>query len=218
MDDMPRFDDIKAEDIAKNILPALMAFARVYDYIHEKMLPKIQALREAAEKAIEKHKSAMPVLSDGISETGWTCPPHWGLFDFIDLADVPPQQWDTIFLTYYSDEGAFDETIRGISDSLNNETHKTILKECVAAYANGLYYVCAISLMPMIEGMISRISDNIDETRVIHPCKKQAERLCESQGELSYTYLFWMSISKFLESLYSFRKFSAEEPNLLNRH
>lgn len=156
-------------------------------------------------------------LVETVADAGWTVPLDIDIKRFNDLtvACSNERDIDAFFAGYYS-RARIKLLNRRISRSIQNPAQKCAFEEAILSFEQGHYQVCRISLISILEGLISSYNPKANDVRVMHVCDYQAKE-AKSKGK-NIKALCWLSVYKFTQNSYAPSKFELTEPDSMNRH
>lgn len=154
-----------------------------------------------------------------INQTGWTLPIEMAIYPFKVLgATSEIRDIDKFFNEYFTHNENYHlkGLIRNILGSEIDEKFKRGIEECVYAYENEKYIIASITLLTIVEGVLSGFETNKKNTRMMKVCQMQADKTVESEDIIEkYS---WISYNNFIKKLYEPSDFGATEPSFINRH
>lgn len=156
-------------------------------------------------------------LVETVADAGWTVPLDIDIRRFKDLTAACSNESsiDAFFAEYYS-RAKIKLLKRRISRSIQNPAQKCAFEEAILSFEQGHYQVCRISLISILEGLISSYNPDANDVRVMHVCDFQAKE-ARSRGK-NIKALCWLSVYKFTQNFYVKSKFELAEPDVMNRH
>ncbi|RAI84426.1 hypothetical protein DET54_1254 [Paenibacillus pabuli] len=158
------------------------------------------------------------LAAENLGKKGWTIPfsftPRQIAF-FEDLS-LSNEIIDNFFLEYYLEEDNFNRLLTMIYDvQLLAQWHPAI-KQCEIAHRNELYILSISTLIPILEGVLSKFEDDKNNIRMIRVCKEKLEESVAMNSGVQT--IMWTSCLHFVTTLYSKSDFSEPKPQLINRH
>lgn|GEM_PF-2615088 len=156
-----------------------------------------------------------------IGERGWTVPFELTLRAISELggSELSVDDIDNAFFNYYRcDNGKYFLTlVNGISASNLCDTWSELFRQCVKAYNDGQYLIAIPSLLIILEGLLATLLINKNRTKMATICKSELEK-CGTEDRMFVERLAWLSITSFIQNLYTNCPFSGDEPPRINRH
>ncbi len=192
----------------------------INDEQKKKILMAFQQLnKQQAKENINRFDDTLDRVVDKLANDGWTLPSELGIYEVNVIGQTEKIEDINEFLfTYFTrnDYEVFNKMLDGILASKIREPLKKMIYECRQAYTNKLYIVCAVALIPVIEGILSEFCDNKNNIRMMRICKNQVDAL-SCDGSVIEKHI-WKSYNTFIQNLYEKSDFSGEEPVKINRH
>lgn len=151
----------------------------------------------------------------------WTMPPQITV-DFIynnnfkEISDIVQKVID-----FYVDNNydrlniAIDKSIKYML-KIDNKYEK-IVRECYEVFIAKKYIVTSISLLTIIEGLLSEFSANKNDVRMIKTCRDERDNVLSSSDNVLKNSV-WETLYIFIENLYKKSQFELDEPVDLNRN
>jgi hypothetical protein len=177
-----------------------------------------RAKQEAEKMSLQLSKTLDNVISK-IDETGWTLPTQMALYPINVLGRTDKIKDVNEFFYWYFTENEnynFKKLIEDILDTKIDEKYKRAVDECVYAYYNSKYIICSITLLTVIEGILSRFYPDKTNTKMMKVCQKQVDTI-DGNKDIIKKYV-WISYNNFIRKLYKKSNFDSEEPSFINRH
>lgn len=174
----------------------------------------IEALKDLPERyrlTIEEVLAACDKLADA----GWILPLEFFPFEILEVVDkYTLEELDEYFYSFYTenDNERIKLIFKDIRESKSIDQWNGLIEECIQAYHNGYCLILIPSLLSIVEGLLSKLSDNPQNTHIKSLCQSKAE------SEDGITRVIWVSVWKFILQLYKNVKFSEESPCVINRH
>ncbi|MBU2700465.1 hypothetical protein Ga0466249_001557 [Sporomusaceae bacterium BoRhaA] len=174
----------------------------------------IEALKDLPERyrlTLEEVVAACDKLADA----GWILPLEFFPFEILEVVDkYTLEELDEYFYDFYTenDNERIKLIFKDIKESKSIDQWNGLIEECIKAYQNGYCLILIPSLLSVVEGLLSKLSDNPQNIKMKSLCKSQAE------NEDGITRVIWMSIWKFIEQLYKKINFDEVRPYVINRH
>ncbi len=156
-------------------------------------------------------------IAELIGKNGWTIPMSMGLstIDLLTHQTIDIEVLDKFFIEYYSGK-KFVTLIKYVNRSKLSETQKNLFNDCVDAYKGTKWLLCITSLVTILEGILSRFGDNVNDIRMIRICRYKMDSTKNDNKIINH--LVWVSFYNFISELYKKSKFDLDEPIILNRH
>ncbi|ABR48424.1 hypothetical protein Amet_2266 [Alkaliphilus metalliredigens QYMF] len=172
-----------------------------------KPLPKGQEiLKEEFEQTIEK-----------ISKMGWVLPLSMKITDIKKISSLNKDiaTYDEFFMSYFTKK-KMTELAKHINNSDIGERHKSLFKDCLESVDRGKYIISIISLITILEGVLSIFGDNPNSIKMIRVARYHMDE-SKNKGRL-IDYLIWLSNYTFINEIYKNSEFDKNEPDSVNRH
>ncbi len=177
-------------------------------YFDEEVKKKVSELDKTLDVAVEK-----------LVKEGWTLPAELpitavnalGNTDILDDVNSFMEQFYA-----YDDYRNMKAMLKGIQESKIKEGLKKLVNECWNAFNSKMYAICATSLLSVIEGILSEFSDDKQDVRMMKVCQKHVDSF-PSDGSTIMKHV-WISYNQFIRNLYQKSDFTANEPDIINRH
>lgn len=175
--------------------------------------PPSEPIRSGLDIINEEYKE----LANNIGENGWTIPMAMGLNELEKLAKLEKniEVYDDFYRKYYNTK-KFNLMVKHINASSIGETQKQLFNDCVDAYKNKKYLLCVTSLTTILEGVLSSLSDDKADTRMIKICRYNMDLTKDNRKLIKH--LIWISFFSFISTLYKKSDFKKDEPISINRH
>lgn len=178
------------------------------NYFDEEVKKKVSELDKTLDVAVEK-----------LVKEGWTLPAELpisavnalGNTDILDDVNSFMEQFYA-----YDDYRNMKAMLKGIQESKIKEGLKKLVNECWNAFNSKMYAICATSLLSVIEGILSEFSDDKQDVRMMKVCQKHVDSF-PSDGSTIMKHV-WISYNQFIRNLYQKSDFTANEPDIINRH
>lgn len=178
------------------------------NYFDEEVKKKVSELNKTLDVAVEK-----------LVKEGWTLPAELpitavnalGNTDILDDVNSFMEQFYA-----YDDYRNMKAMLKGIQESKIKEGLKKLVNECWNAFNSKMYAICATSLLSVIEGILSEFSDDKQDVRMMKVCQKHVDSF-PSDGSTIMKHV-WISYNQFIRNLYQKSDFTANEPDIINRH
>lgn len=173
---------------------------------------------EVKKKASELDKT-LDVAVEKLVKEGWTLPAELpitavnalGNTDILDDVNSFMEQFYA-----YDDYRNMKAMLKEIQESKIKEGLKKLVNECWNAFNSKMYAICATSLLSVIEGILSEFSDDKQDVRMMKVCQKHVDSF-PSDGSTIMKHV-WISYNQFIRNLYQKSDFTANEPDIINRH
>ena len=175
--------------------------------------------KKQAEQRVKEFDHTLDVLVDKLSAEGWTLPAELGIYAVNVIGQTDEIEDINAFLREYftcNDYKVTKKMIDGILQSKIREGLKKLVNECWNAFQNKLYVVSAMSLLSVIEGILSDFSDNKQDVRMMRVCQYHVDNFPE--GDSTIEKHVWISYNTFIRNLYKKSDFTSDEPDEINRH
>ena len=177
-------------------------------YFDEEVKKKVSELDKTLDVAVEK-----------LVKEGWTLPAELpitavnalGNTDILDDVNSFMEQFYA-----YDDYRNMKAMLKEIQESKIKEGLKKLVNECWSAFNSKMYAICATSLLSVIEGILSEFSDDKQDVRMMKVCQKHVDSF-PSDGSTIMKHV-WISYNQFIRNLYQKSDFTANEPDIINRH
>lgn len=178
------------------------------NYFDEEVKKKVSELDKTLDVAVEK-----------LVKEGWTLPAELpitavnalGNTDILDDVNSFMEQFYA-----YDDYRNMKAMLKGIQESKIKEGLKKLVNECWNAFNSKMYAICTTSLLSVIEGILSEFSDDKQDVRMMKVCQKHVDSF-PSDGSTIMKHV-WISYNQFIRNLYQKSDFTANEPDIINRH
>lgn len=178
------------------------------NYFDEEVKKKVSELDKTLDVAVEK-----------LVKEGWTLPAELpitavnalGNTDILDDVNSFMEQFYA-----YDDYRNMKAMLKGIQESKIKEGLKKLVNECWNVFNSKMYAICATSLLSVIEGILSEFSDDKQDVRMMKVCQKHVDSF-PSDGSTIMKHV-WISYNQFIRNLYQKSDFTANEPDIINRH
>lgn len=175
--------------------------------------------KERTEKSLTEFDKTLDAVVDKLAVEGWTLPAELSIYAVNVIGKSDEISDLNGFLSMYFSQDDYRITknmVDGILASKIESGLKRMTTECLTAFQNRLFAVCATSLVSVIEGILSKFSDNKNDVRMIKICKKQLDTYPANGGTIAKH--VWISYERFIRNLYQKSDFTTEEPDNINRH
>lgn len=177
------------------------------------------AINEGAEAELAKFDKELDIVVNRLATEGWTLPSELGIYAVKRLADSDEIKDVNAFLQwYYTEENYFhtELMVKCIMDTNIKTGVKKLFEECWKAFKEGMYAICATSLMSVTEGILSEFSEDKRDIRMMKVCQKMVDTF-PTDGSTIQKHT-WISYNIFIRNLYEKRDFLSDEPDTINRH
>lgn len=178
------------------------------NYFDEEVKKKVSELDKTLDVAVEK------LVKEGCTlpaELPITAVNALGNTDILDDVNSFMEQFYA-----YDDYRNMKAMLKGIQESKIKEGLKKLVNECWNAFNSKMYAICATSLLSVIEGILSEFSDDKQDVRMMKVCQKHVDSF-PSDGSTIMKHV-WISYNQFIRNLYQKSDFTANEPDIINRH
>ena len=192
--------------------------------LSEEQILKIQkvfnenAKKKAEEMSTQFSKTLENVIRK-IDETGWTLPTEMAIYPINVLGQTNEIKDVNKFFHWYFTENEnynFKGLINSILNSKIDEKYKITVKECLYAYENQKYIIASVTLITIIEGILSNFYPDKTNIKMMKVCQGQVD-LKQEDDDIIQKYI-WISYNNFIKKLYQKSDFNSEEPSFINRH
>ena len=170
-----------------------------------------------ANAGIERVMSNLEPFSEKLIQAGWTINMRMMPSHIIEISEII--EINEIDDYYYS---FFMDNKRSELINLQSECIKMLetglakaFDECIYAFDNHKYIICANTLLAILEGVLSKYTKDKSDIRMIKPCREQFEQTPEDHV---INRMFWYVNFKFVEQLYKKSNFNEAEPSNINRN
>ncbi|TMN21852.1 hypothetical protein [Lentibacillus cibarius] len=196
----------------------------IHSKLSEEQLSKIQTnfkekVKKDAEEMSEQFSRTLDNVITKIDETGWTLPIEMAIYPINVLGQTSEIKDINQFFYWYFTENErynFVGLVDGILSSTIDEKFKTAIKECVFSYENKKYIITSITLITVIEGILSSFYPDKTNVRMMKVCQIQVDKI-EGNKSVIEKYV-WLSYNNFVRKLYEKSDFNNTEPSSINRH
>ncbi|MEE0420200.1 MAG: hypothetical protein UDG86_09170 [Lachnospiraceae bacterium] len=176
--------------------------------------PNFQRVMEIIEY---RNEALLKTVVEKLDSIGWTMPTDITMYA---IEKIEKEENINEFLVLYFSSNNFRFTQIVVDNILKSNIRnglKRVVSECWLAFQSGLFSICAIALMSVIEGILSEFGDNKKEVRMMKVCQKNIEKYSISTDTVLEKYI-WMSYHNFISKLYQKSDFTNDEPKEMNRH
>lgn len=179
---------------------------------------KKNAKKESEKMSLQMSKTLDNVVKkiDGI---GWTLPPEMAIYPINVLGRTDKIKDVNEFFYWYftaNESYNFKGLIKNILNSKIDKKYKIAIEECFYAYENHKYIICSITLLTVIEGILSSFYPDKTNIKMMKVCQKQVDTI-DGNKDIIQKYI-WISYNNFIRKLYERSSFDSEEPSFINRH
>ncbi|MDM5332873.1 hypothetical protein QUF56_06490 [Ureibacillus composti] len=196
----------------------------IFSKLTEEQRFKIQAdfkekVKKDAEEMSEQFSKTLNNVITKIDETGWTLPTEMAIYPIKVLGQTNEIKDINQFFHFYftvDESRNFKGLVEGILSSKIDEKFKTAIKECVFAYESKKYIITSITLITVIEGILSKFYPDKTNVRMMKVCQTQVDSIEEKNSIIEKH--IWHSYNNFVRKLYEKSDFSNAEPSFINRH
>lgn len=191
-----------------------------FDPLFLKLPPEFQKkMEEESKKRAEEFDKTLNNVVQKISDAGWTLPMEMGIYPINVLGQTNEISDVSKFFVWYftgDNHSSFEKLIHNIQTSNIDEKFKPAINQCVFAYENNQYIICVVTLLTVIEGILSSFYPDKTNTKMKAVCKRQVEKFSSSEHIIEKH--VWNSYKNFINKLYYSTEFSNNEPTFINRH
>lgn len=166
--------------------------------------------------AIERFMNSLNSFSDKLVQSGWTINMSMTPAQIVEVSEVIDiDDIDNYFYNFFmgDDQFEFKKLQSECLDMLETRLSKAF-EECLFAFKNKKFIICANTLLIILEGVLSNHVANKSKIHMIKLCRKIYESI-SSEHELNKA--LWYINLKFIEQLFYNRDFNNGEPSKLNR-
>lgn len=153
-----------------------------------------------------------------LDDTGWTLPPEMSIYPIKILGSTNKiKNIDKFFCEYFTinEEMNFKKLTTNILNSHIEEKYKIAIRECIFAYQKDNFIIASITLLTVIEGILSNFDSDKSNIRMMKVCQQQVDNVTE---EDLIKRKMWVSYRNFITKLYAKSDFNLDEPSFINRH
>lgn len=171
-----------------------------------------------AKKMQDEFSLILENVINKLDVTGWTLPPEMAIYPIKILGSTNKiKDIDEFFCEYFTtnEEMHFKSLTTNILNSHIEEKYKIAIRECIFAYENGKFIIASITLLTVIEGILSNFDPDKTNIRMMKVCQQQVDNVTE---EDLIKRKMWVSYKNFITKLYAKSDFNLEEPFFINRH
>ncbi|CAH1202953.1 hypothetical protein PAECIP111891_02163 [Paenibacillus allorhizoplanae] len=194
---------------SNNILKLPNYFERVSNLLNFKKveMPKIQ---------IDPQRYYL--AAENLGKRGWTIPFSFTprQIAFFEEPTLTSEEIDNFFHAYYSDEDNFNKLFQMIYSISSLKQWHLAIRQCEIAHRKELFILSISTLLPVLEGILSKFENDKNNIRMIKVCKQMLDDSLTKESWVFST--IWNSCFHFITTLYAKSNFSEEEPILINRH
>ena len=170
-------------------------------------------------QSLSNLETALGVAVNKLVNEGWTLPAKLPISAINALGKTSELDDVNSFMkVFYLEDDS--KKLQSLIHSIQNSKIKSgligIVEECWIAYQHQLYAICAISLLAVIEGVLSEFSANKKNTNMKDVCSKYIASISESESIIIKN--VWHSYEQFVSKLYESSNFNDIEPPNINRH
>lgn len=186
------------------------------DKINKSFKP-IQKAMEKTAKILLDVESNLPKMEQNLVNAGWTLNGHMELYHAREIGKLQnKKEVDKYFYNYYMENNQlqFNTLMNSTTHSLKQDLVKAY-EECIFAFENKKYIICANTLIAIIEGIVSDYSKDSNSTDMK---KAYKEKLDSYTGKSSIGKMKLNVNYEFILRLYSHSNFNSKEPVFINRH
>lgn len=158
-----------------------------------------------------------PDISKQIGESGWTLPMSMTFYELDKLKSkkIDIQLLDHFFAEFFKDN-KFTLLVKHVNKSEISDEKKKIFNECVEAFHRSNYMIVGISLLALLEGILSEFHEDKRNIRMMMVCREQRDLALSNNKMIKY--IIWISFYEFVSQLYKKSDFNSNEPEIINRH
>ena len=163
--------------------------------------------------------AALGVAVSKLVDEGWTLPAKLPISAINALGKTSNIDDVNSFMKVFyleDDSEKLQSLFHGIQNSKIKSGLIKIVEECWTAYQQQLYVICAISLLTVIEGVLSEFSTNKKKTNMKEVCSEYIASMSENESVIIKN--VWNSYEQFISKLYASSNFNDIEPANINRH
>ncbi|MGH7814846.1 MAG: hypothetical protein ACREQI_12680 [Candidatus Binataceae bacterium] len=211
-------ESFSSSSIARIAAETTLSVARVAD-ASVGSLPSILAAMDR----FYEHTNQAFAAGEAFAEYAWTIPLQATPDELFDLAGKihDAESADNAFAEFYSEDdfARLSSLEQGLLESGDLQSHRPLLQEAILDLKDQRYRVCAMALLPMIEGLFaSKFSEPHFES------KSQRRRFFDdhvaAQLNGSLTESLWRSVKRVTEVLFQASSFDDDtnRPTIINRH
>lgn len=178
-----------------------------------------QKIEADAKESVKEFDKLLDAVVDKLEPEGWTLPMGLTIYAINVIGKTDKITDINGFLKWYFSQDNYKATQEMVDSILASNIKnglKKMTSECWSAFQNGLYAICSISLLSIIEGILSEFSEDKQDTRMMKVCQKQVDTF-PIDGETIEKHI-WVSYNRFIRNLYQKSDFNSDEPNTVNRH
>lgn len=205
----------KAEDTINFVNNIAVTLAEKFAGLIKQIPPEfIQMLIQLPEKYNIALKN-IEIASDVLADAGWTLHMLHFTPELLHVVGTHSrEELDAYFYNYYSKNNneILIVVFRQIQENSNIAQWKNLIDECINAYQNNYKLIMIPCLISIIEGLISKVLNNPQSTKIMKPCNDIAK---EKDG---VDKLVWLSIYKFIKRLFDNHDFGDMRPVVINRN
>lgn len=169
--------------------------------------------KEYMQKCDQIIKEALIKMNDA----GWTLPMIVSIRQIKYISKLDDSKIDDFFCEFFGYENNFNNMILDIKNSKIEEKYKVVVEQCVNAYNLELYILVAITLLTVIEGVLSSFYYDKKNTCMKMICKKIISEIDDTEEDIIKKNS-WKSYQNFINKLYESSDFDKNEPSFINRH
>ncbi len=190
--------------------------------INEEVMSKIKASMDEKSKIMkdELFKTLESVVNK-LDTTGWTLPPEMAIYPIKILGNTNEiKDIDGFFHKYFigNDKLNFKSLTTKILNSNIEDKYKKGIEECIFAHENGRFIVASITLLTIIEGILSKFDSDKTNIRMMKVCQQQVDNIVNVDEKELLKKHMWVSYKNFITKLYAKSDFNLDEPSFINRH
>jgi len=190
------------------------------EQVEKLMLTMQECIKEQTKQSMIDFEITLSNVIDKLEICGWTLPTELNIYAVNVIGKTDEiKDIDDFLLWYYTEEqySHYQNMLKGILESPIGVGLKKLIDECVFAFENKKYAICADSLVSVIEGILSTFWEDKSNIRMMKICQAKVDELTSEKEHLIKKYI-WVSYNKFIHKLYEKNDFTKDEPSFINRH
>nr|DAL93897.1 MAG TPA: hypothetical protein [Caudoviricetes sp.] len=168
-----------------------------------------------------EYASKMNSFAEKLKLERWTMPPQITVDfiynnDFEETSDIVQKVID-----FYTDNN-HDRLNVAVEKSIEymlkiDNKYEKVVRECYEVFLEKKYIVTSVTLLTIIEGLLSEFSTNKNNIRMIKACRDERDIVLSSSDNVLKNSI-WETLYIFIENLYKKSEFESDEPVHINRN
>jgi hypothetical protein len=159
------------------------------------------------------------ISAEKMGKAGWLIPMDLSPYEPIEICKKV-EKINDIMSDYYSDDIRFTNMVAELISTKMAHNHRNIILQSYCAYKMNLYSMCISSLNPLIEGFLSNLSSNKNNTNILKILKDIKEKYYDANDRSLANQtinMFYISLEAFCSEYTKNISFSVN-PESYTRH